>query len=206
MPRVQDRTERRHLAETVSVVRLLGARDLQTREQAHRLWPRLEDAVGLVPPAGVVVIDLGGARRVGIGFLSAMVQVLNAARARHPGRFTVVKVDGADADTVDGLGYVLNRGVRLLPVIEHGALRIVGRLTRAQADTFDAVVAAGQATSATVARRLRVPPNAASNRLKELYELGLIGRREEVAAARGGRRFVYVPIPPVWAPGPRREG
>lgn len=184
-----------------SVIRLAETlvstdQELLDGDQARHVWAVIDHLLKQAPREGEIVIDFAGARRVGVDFLEALLQVLRVVRARHPERIVIMKIDDADPSIPDGLRYVLERDRNLLPIIKDGALRIIGHLTKAQADTL-AVVATGMGvTSADVALQLHVHLNAASNRLRKLHDYGIISRREEGAARGGGRRFVYMPLPP----------
>ncbi len=179
----------------VAVAEELADPDLVTRAQARRLWPRIDTAVSVVPAGGIVCIDLNGARRVGVAFLDALLQMLAAARERQPGRFSVLQVDDTDTGIIDGLEYISGRTkTPVILVLQSGVLSFIGRPTKAQSETLDLFAAGSEVTSADVARGFGIRPSAASNRLNALYQLGLIARREVGLTRRGGRRFVYVPI------------
>ncbi len=77
-----------------------------------------------------------------------------------------------------------------------GNWEILGHLTHALRTTLDVVLEQAGVTSEQVSKRLRLNASAASNRLRQLYETGLVARKEEVLSNSGGRRFVYSFVSP----------
>jgi DNA-binding transcriptional ArsR family regulator len=72
-----------------------------------------------------------------------------------------------------------------------GNWELFGKLTHAERSTLEVVRTLGRATSEQVSQQLGLEPAAASNRLRQLYQMGLVVREEESLSLTGGRRFVY---------------
>jgi DNA-binding transcriptional ArsR family regulator len=68
---------------------------------------------------------------------------------------------------------------------------VLGKLTYADRSTLEVVQTLGKATSEQISQQLGLEPAAASNRLRHLYQMGLVVREEESLPFTGGRRFVY---------------
>ena len=103
-----------------------------------------------------------------------------------------MRSDHANHDLNDCLLLALKEKSRVIPWLdEKGNWKVLGELTKAQNDTLEIIRERKEVTSAEMSKILNVPISAASNRLKDLYDMKLITREEEILTSTGGRQFVY---------------
>ena len=72
-----------------------------------------------------------------------------------------------------------------------GKSKLLGRLHPQLEQTLRFVEGRGVATARDLADAQKIAINTSSNRLTKLANLGLVGRREEPAAGKGGKQFRY---------------
>jgi hypothetical protein len=147
----------------------------------------------------LVLIDVNAMHLLSIGAAEELfVRWMRDRRRKSPGDPVVVFAT-YDGEVARIINTALREGresaylVRSSPthdIAQHQFPRIIGDVTPAQSDTIAAVVAQGGAASAReVADRLKLTPPAATNRLVELVDHGLLFR--EARPGKQGDLFKY---------------
>lgn len=150
-----------------------------------------------MPKGGILFLD---SRQVKYATSSCLVEILKifdeAKNADYEGKYLLLRLDLKNEDFVDCLSLTVKERGMVLPAIdEKGGWTLVGELSRALRETLELVRKKRRATSNQIGSHFSIPISAASNRLKELYQLKLISRREENIRTSGGWQFVYTPLP-----------
>jgi hypothetical protein len=109
--------------------------------------------------------------------------------------FVLLKMDLRNEEMIDCLSYVVTDRRMVVPTIdERNHWRLFGKLSKALEDSLQLVREKGFATSSQASAYFHIPLSAASNRLKQLYELKVVQRHEQTIPESGGRQFVYEPL------------
>lgn len=179
----------------VNEIKAIGLRKLMTEDigwgvdngrEVHR---HLERAISALPSC-MVGIDLSGIRQADVSFSrEAIVETLRRFRRSHQ----FVLVNPENEVVVENLEAALDRrGETVLLRERGGTIRPIGReLGPGLRPVLETVIRLGSATSRDVlAHHSGMSIQNASNKLKELWQSGLL-RREEASAPSGGREWVY---------------
>lgn len=172
---------------------------LLEREDGQRIRTAIVHALELLPAGAVLLIDFESVRHAS---LTALREVLSVFRERtwrvRRGQSVVCRIDPARHELVESLEHVASNENIVVPAVgPDGSWRTYGDLTLAESATLEVVRAVNGLTAMELADQLALMPNAARNRLKRLYELGLL-RREERLRPHGGREFIYVSVIGLW--------
>ena len=167
--------------------------NLLSREQGRRIFQRIEDDLRKLPEGGILLLDLRNISYATAACLIEILSVLDVPRERaFQDKYIVLKSDGRNRDLNDCLILALKeKSMAILSVDEKGDCRVLGELTKAQRDTLEIIKNRREATSSEISRLLNIPISAASNRLKDLYDMKLVKREERILPGTGGRQFVY---------------
>jgi len=171
--------------------------NLLQRELGERTFLVLKRELRKLPKGGILLLDF---RQVKYATSSCLVEILKifdeAKNADYEGKYLLLRLDRKNEDFVDCLNLTVKERGMVLPAIdEKGEWTLIGELSLALRETLELVRRKGEVTSNQIGSRFNIPISAASNRLKELYQLKLISRREESIPISGGWQFVYTPLP-----------
>jgi DNA-binding transcriptional ArsR family regulator len=167
--------------------------NLLSREQGRRISQRIEEELRRLPEGGILLLDLRNISYATAACLIEILSILDVPGERElQDKYVVLKSDSRNRDLNDCLTLALKeRSKAILWVDEKGNCRVLGELTKAQRDTLEIIRNRREATSTEISELLKIPINAASNRLKDLYDMKLVKREERILSCTGGRQFVY---------------
>jgi DNA-binding transcriptional ArsR family regulator len=170
-----------------------GNENLLSREQGRRIFQRIEQELRKLPEGGVLLLDLRNISYATAACLIEVLSILDVPRERElQDKYIVLKSDSRNRDLNACLTLALKEnGKAILWVDEKGNCLVLGELTKAQRDTLEIIRNRREATSTEISKLLNIPINAASNRLKDLYDMKLVKREERILPGTGGRQFVY---------------
>jgi hypothetical protein len=167
--------------------------NLLSREQGRRIFQRIEEELRKLSEGGILLLDLRNISYATAACLIEILNILDVPREREfQDKYVVLKSDSRNRDLNDCLILALKeKGKAISWVDEKGNCRVLGELTKAQKDTLEIIRNRREATSTEMSKLLNIPINAASNRLKDLYDMKLVKREERILPGTGGRQFVY---------------
>jgi len=130
-------------------------------------------------------------------FLVETLRIFEEARsAEYEGKYLLLKLNLKNEEFLDCLKLAIKeRGIVLSALDENGRWMVLGELSQALQETLQFVRERGEVTSNQIGSQFNIPINAASNRLKQLYQLRLITRKEQSIPTSGGWQFIYTPLP-----------
>jgi DNA-binding transcriptional ArsR family regulator len=109
--------------------------------------------------------------------------------------YVVFRADEDNSDLFEALNIIGRQRRCVIPCVSSAhKWRLAGRLTQAERATLASLIEAGTLTAAQLQQRLRLPPSAASNRLRKLYQMRIVRREEHIRSVHGGREFIYMPL------------
>ena len=146
-----------------------------------------------LPCDSVLVVDLSDIRQASHSGLIEVFSILDVIRnVALEGKNLVFQVDMNHQEMIESIAIIARDRRYMIPVIDKaGKWQVFGKLTKSQRDTMKAVLEYEEITSTQLKEQLNILNVAASNRLRLLYDLGLIRREERIIPGRGGREFVY---------------
>ena len=149
-----------------------------------------------LPPGGVLFLDFRKIKCATSTFLVEILRIFEEAKnAEYEGKNLLLRLDLRKGDFVDCLNLVIKeRGIVLPAIDERGEWMLLGELSKALRETLELIRERGEITSNQIGSHFDIPISAASNRLKQLYQLRLISRKEETISESGGWQFVYTPL------------
>lgn len=170
-----------------------GSKDLFTREQGQRVSEEIRSELEKVSSGGILLLDFSKIRSA---TPSCLVEILSIfGQPEHPelrDKYPVLKLESTNRDLRYSILLTLKeKNSVILSFDEQGNWMVLGKLTKAQKDTFEIVAGREETTSTEISRLMDIPINAASNRLRDLYDMKLIAREEKILPVKGGRQFVY---------------
>lgn len=167
--------------------------NLLSREQGRRIFQRIEEELRKLPEGGILLLDLRNISYATAACLIEILSILDVPREREfQDKYIVLKSDSRNRDLNDCLTLALKeKSKAILWVDEKGNCCVLGELTKAQKDTLEIIRNRRKATSTEISKLLNIPISAASNRLKDLYDMKLVKREERILPGTGGRQFVY---------------
>jgi DNA-binding transcriptional ArsR family regulator len=178
-----------------------GGENLLSRKQGQRILEAIKKELNKLPLGGVLLLDFQNIRYATPACLVEFLIVFNGtsnASAKAPmqrefhDKYLILKLESANYDLKDSLDFVLKERNSAVPSLdENGNRKVLGELTKARKDTLEIVRESGGVTSTEISRLFNIPINAASNRLRDLYNMKLVKREERILTSTGGRQFVY---------------
>ncbi len=170
-----------------------SSENLLSREQGRRIFQRIEEELRTLSEGGILLLDLRNISYATVACLIEILYILDVPRERgFQDKYVILRSDSRNRDLNDCLTLALKeKGKAVSLVDESGKCRVLGELTKAQRDTLEIIRDRREATSTEISKLLNIPINAASNRLKDLYDMKLVKREEKILPGTGGRQFVY---------------
>lgn len=167
--------------------------NLLSREQGLRILEGIKEDLSKFPVGGILLLDFRNICYATPTCLIEILSVVNGFKHREfQNKYLILKLESNNRDLKDNLLLLLNEKKIVLPSFdEKGNWTILGELTKAQRDTLEIVRERGEVTSTEISNLFNIPVNAASNRLKDLYDMKLVTREERILTSTGGRQFVY---------------
>lgn len=171
------------------ILRRHGAQ-LWTREKARQIRSQLAIILERLEAGDVLVIDATGVEVFDFSFADELFgKTISSLAAEYPGRFMIV--ENLTEYASENLSKALESLNLMMIVREQGKSGLLGKVHRADHETFAEIVDAGQAVSAgTLSENLKVNLTAMNERLSKLAGLGLV-RREKSSSAKGREQYVY---------------
>ncbi len=171
--------------------------NLLQRRIGERAFLILKKELRKLPKGGVLLLDL---RKIKYATSTCLVEILRifdeAKNTEYEGKHLLLRLNLKNEDLVDCLNLAVKERGAVLPAMdERGRWRFLGELSKALRETLELVRRKGEVTSNQIGSHFNIPISAASNRLKQLYQLRLISRKEETISDSGGWQFVYTPFP-----------
>lgn len=170
-----------------------GSKNLLSREQGQRIFEGIKDELKKLPSGGILFLDFRNIRYATHSCLIEMLSVIKEFKQREfQDKYLILKLESTNLDLKDTLFLVLKENRIVIPSLdEKDNWEILGELTKAQRDTLEILRERGEVTSTEISTLLDIPINAASNRLKDLYDMKLATRDESILPSTGGIQFVY---------------
>ncbi len=167
--------------------------NLLTKEQGQHIYGRVRDELKGLPCPGLLVLDFLGMQHITLTCLRQILKFFyERDREEWANKCLLIRLQDANSDIKACLSLVAKEeALALLCCDAVGNWEILGKLTHALNITLEVVQQLGRATSEQVSQKLGLSLSAASNRLRQLYEMGLVIREEGSLPITGGRRFVY---------------
>ena len=191
-----ERSEIPHRGASQKILFLWGesqSEHLLTTEQGQRLYECIRQAFNDLPRPGLLVLDCRQIQSITPACVHHILKIFHERKQEgETEKYMLIQLqdDSSDLKTCFRL-VAKEEGLVLLCCDEMGNWELLGKLTHAERSTLEVVQTLGSATSEQVSHELKLPPAAASNRLRQLYQMGLAVREEASLPLTGGRRFTY---------------
>lgn len=166
-------------------------------DQYQQVIESIFEELETLPKGGFLFLDFRDVRYVTCAFLENIISLFGKpGRQEIQDRYIVLYLDKINIELMKSIILLLKQKNFVIPYIdEMGNISFLGDLTKAQKDTLEIVREKKSVTSSNVSEIFGIPVTAASNRLKELYDMRLVARDEKCLTSTGGRQFVYSNIP-----------
>jgi hypothetical protein len=187
---------RRQFADTVEVGSPAEAGTLVGGAVGQRLYDVIPSRLRRLPQGSILLVDLRAVRQASHAALREILSVLPAVRtSEFEAKYLLFHIALENEELVESLQVVARDQGEVIPVLgATGSWHAFGKLTKAEQDTLEAVLAIGEVTAAQISQRFHLPVSAASNRLRRLYTRRLVQREQRLIPGTGGREFVYQPL------------
>ncbi len=171
--------------------------NLLKRELGERAFLGLKRELKNLPKGGILLLDFRRIKYATSTFLVETLRIFDEVKnAEYEGKYLLLKLNLKNEELLDCLKLAIKeRGIVLSLFDENGRWMVLGELSRALQETLEFVREKGEVTSNQIGKHFNIPISAASNRLKQLYQLRLISRDEQSIPTSGGWQFVYSPLP-----------
>jgi hypothetical protein len=163
---------------------------LWSKDKARQVRSRVTAILQTLDSGDVLVVDAADVEAFDFSFAAELFgKTLMTLGAESPGRFLVV--ENLNECTHENLDKALESlGVAMIQRQE-GNLTLLGKVHPSDRETFQAIVAAGNAvTAVALSKALEVNLTAMNERLSKLTTLGIV-RREKGSSATGREQYVY---------------
>jgi hypothetical protein len=169
------------------------------RSAGKRIYELITEKLKDLPGDSTLLLDFSGVQQAGHSALKEIFAIFGLRRVLAPaGKHLIFLVDLENEEFVELIEILARDLGHLIPVINKtGSWHVFGKLTKAESDTMRAVLECEQITSKQLKERLQILNVAASNRLRFLFDRGLVRREQRTIPGRGGREFVYKPLIPI---------
>lgn len=173
-------------------------RRLRGRELGRIFRAGLQEMIQSTPVSEVLHFSLRDVPMMDVSFIDEVFGGTAEARGRGDLTGAALLLEDADPLDVDDIERILagrpgfSTGLRncVLPLSERNTIRLLGKTEDYVQETFSELLKAGVLNTADLMIRLDLANNAASTRLKVLYDLGL-ARRDQQSGERG---YTYYPL------------
>jgi len=163
---------------------------LATRERGRRVREEIEEALTRVSPGGSLAVSFKGVEGITVSFGDECIAKLIVARSAGDFDDRGLVIEEMNADVRETLEAVLSRRKTAAVVLnDAGEPEILGEPTWMN-ETLAAALDLESFRASDLAHRLRITPQAANNRLKNLVASGAVAR-ERVVPEGGGKEFSY---------------
>lgn len=171
--------------------------NLLQRRLGEKAFLTLKKELRKLPKGGILLLDFRRVKHATSTCLFEILRIFDEARnAEYEGKYLLLRLDLRNEDFVDCLSLAIKERGIVLPAIDRkGRWMLLGELSKALRETLELVREREEVTSGQVGGYFNIPISAASNRLKQLYQLRLISRKEETISESGGWQFIYTPLP-----------
>ena len=169
--------------------------NLLQRKLGEKIFLILKKELRKLPKGEVLLLDF---RMVKYATSTCLVEILRIfdETKNYEEKYLLLRLNLRNEDFVDCLSLAIKERGIVLPAIDgKGRWMLLGELSKALRETLELVREREEVTSGQVGGHFNIPISAASNRLKQLYQLRLISRKEETISESGGWQFIYTPLP-----------
>jgi DNA-binding transcriptional ArsR family regulator len=184
-------TERQEVATLFEGLAFAGKFFL-TRIKGEQAYKRLEARFSLVPEGKALLLVFPPEQMMDVSFVDETIIQLGQAMldGHYPGRSLILQ--GLTQDSVSNIEAAIDfRALKMgfLLVEPDGTWQCIGHLDLSSRETLQILYERESLTAAELAEILQVAINAASTRLKRLYDLHLIRRHHEIGPK--GLQYIY---------------
>lgn len=163
-----------------------------TRADGRELRGRLEDQLANDHSVDLT-IDFSGVDAMTISFADEFLGRLMTS-FNFAANDTTVRLSGLNDENYEAAEVCMERREACVVVLDrNGSLALVGQ--RSLSSTFQSAVELGKFKANDLAGALGLSAQNANNRLKRLAEAGALRKTQVTGSGRGGREFVYTPVP-----------
>lgn len=177
----------------VAVQRIANSAAILSQSQSDAIADEIELQIESAPVAAVLYVDFRGIRCATLAGLRAILKAIGERSGRtHPSCSVLLRFDTESRDVIDSFSLMFRESGRtMLAVHEDEKWEVLGSLTPSERETLEILMKRESITSHELSSLLGIKLNAASTRLKKLYDRDLAARHEVAMEAEGGRKFVY---------------
>ena len=167
--------------------------NLLSHEQGQRIREGIKKELKKLAYGEILFLDFRNIRYVTPACLIEILLVYNELQKREfQNKYLIILLESNNYDLKESFSLILKEKKDVVLCLdEKGKWEVLGEFTKAQTDTLFVVFERQEITSTELSGYFNIAINAASNRLKNLYNLKLVMRKEERLASKGGRQFVY---------------
>ncbi len=171
---------------------------LATRERGRRVREEIEQQLARLSPGDSLVVSFKGVEGITVSFGDECIAKLIVARSAGDFDDRGLVVEGMNADVCETLEAVLSRRKMAAVVLnEAHEPEILGEPIWMN-ETLEAAMELRSFRANDLAARLRITPQAANNRLKNLVWSGAVARERTIPEG-GGKEFSYEVVVPAYA-------
>jgi len=171
---------------------------LATRERGRRVREEIEQQLAQLAPGDNLAISFAGVEGITVSFGDECVARLIVARLAGDFDDRGLVVEDMNADVRETLETVLaRRKIAAVALDDKGQPEVLGEPAWMH-ETLAAALELRSFRASDLAERLRITPQAANNRLKNLVASGAVAR-ERMVPEGGGKEFVYEVVVPQYA-------
>lgn len=177
----------------VGVRRIARSTSLVERSQGETVAAEIERQIAASAEPTILFVDFSGIRCSTLSCLRAILKAIGTRGGRVRPQCSVgLRFDAVSRDLTDSLNLLFREtGQTLLAVDEEENWEVLGPMTSSEGQTITILMDRGSVTSVELSSVLGIKLNAASTRLKKLYDQDLAARYESAGEPEGGRLFVY---------------
>ncbi len=167
--------------------------NLLKRRLGEKIHLDLRGELRALPDGGILFLDIRRVKFATSSCLNEILRVFDESKSpEFNSKFVLLRANFRNEELIDCLNYVIkDKGIVVPAIDEEDNWQLIGDLSKALRDTLEFVREKTGVTSTQVSSYFEIPLSAASNRLKQLYEMKLTRREEETVSESGGRQFVY---------------
>jgi len=175
----------------VKLLNLTQNPDVWGNAKGKEVGALLQNFIQGHPATDIFRVSFEGIERTDASFSrEAVVEIANRFRTKH----ALAIVDLDDEDLIENLDVAASKKEQPLFMWKNDSWKLLGPSpTKGNTDLLNYIMAVAEVTASKVASALDLKLTNASTKLKQLWEIGYIIRREEMAPT-GGIEFVYCRI------------
>lgn len=169
-----------------------GGRFLSTREAGQKM---VRDFVRLTRAPGDVILDFKGVEAITPPYLQELFDAITALIVASRGNGRIVFASNLNEDVAETMAYVASHAKRGVVFLRNDELDLIEDRPQLAETLHEAQQLKPFFTAPELAKRLKIKPDAATQRLKRLVDLGAAERQPDPSARRGTRHLYRVGDP-----------